>query len=138
VPLRLVAAVGLDVPGEPMNGAEARAANTVLRVLGVTTQWAGTAFDDNPPAPSSDEAMQAAAFLADRANRVTGAGYSGQDVGRCWPAVAARLAAVPTADLNCEVCGRAKVHDAGRYLVCPDDSDEHAEQAAEMHTASSD
>jgi hypothetical protein len=117
-----------------MNGAEARAVNTVLRFLGATTQWAGTTFDDNPPVPSSDEALQAAAFLAERANRALGAGYSGHDLARCWPAVAARIAIVLPTDTNCEVCGRAKVRDAGGHLVCPDDSDEHAERAAALRS----
>jgi hypothetical protein len=76
--------------------------------------------------------MHAVVFLADRANRTLGAGYSGEDLARCWPTVATRIAAAPTADLNCEVCGRAKVHDGGGFLVCPDDSEEHAERAATL------
>jgi hypothetical protein len=118
-----------------MNGAEARAANTLLRYLGITTRWAGTTYDDNPPVPSTDEAMHAGAFLADRANRALGAGYSAEDVTRWWPTLAARIADAPPPDLNCEVCGRAKVRDGGSFLVCPDDSDEHAERAAAVRRA---
>jgi hypothetical protein len=103
----------------PVNGSESRALNTLLRGLGIhTPPW-----DDGPPIPTSEQAMTAAAMLADRANKPLGAGLRGGDVRGCWP----HLQAVHD-HLNCQVCGRAKVRDGGGYFVCPDDSDEHRER----------
>jgi hypothetical protein len=65
------------------NVSESNALNTLLRCLGIDTPW-----DTSPPIPTSDEAMRAAALLADKANRVLGAGVRADDVIRCWPRAA--------------------------------------------------
>ncbi len=113
-----------------LNISEARAFNTLLHYLGIDTAWGG-----GPATPSAEQAMDAAAMLADRANRVLSAGVRADDVARCWPRLKAAITAAALTALNCEVCGRAKVKDAGGYFVCPDDSDDHAEREAAMYGA---
>lgn len=113
-----------------LNGSESRALNTLFEYLGIDTAWGG-----GPATPTAEQAMRAAALLADKAHRVLGAGVRAEDVTRCWPRLAAAIAAASLTRLNCEVCDRAKVEDAAGYLVCPDDSDEHAEREAAMYGA---
>ena len=110
-----------------MSASEANALNTLFHFLGINTAWAG-----GPPAPSADHAMHAAGLLAERANRVLMAGVGADDVARCWPKLVAALTAASQASPTCEVCGRAKESDAGGFLVCPDDTDEHEERAAAL------
>ncbi len=107
-----------------MNRSESRALNTFLRGLGLHTfPW----DDLGLSIPTSEQAMIAAAMLADRANKTLGAGLRGDNVRGCWPHLPAVIAAY-----DCQVCGRPKMHHADGYLICADDSDEHREREAAL------